>query len=195
MLLTRRGSNPQPPDHQSDAHPTEPPRPAEGCRKDCRFAKSKPHTSPEAAPYINPFTPELLKWIVPSLYLGMSFIANGVSVKNKNRMENGIDPDEIAHYESSHLDLHCLQRYLVWSAELKGLTECEVHFIIWGNNSACYGYIQRWLTIQRTISHICSRAKEPPQWLQWHIFFILVSGKLSITIARPPPPLVSINIL
>ena len=27
MLLTRRGSNPQPPDHQSDAHPTEPPSP------------------------------------------------------------------------------------------------------------------------------------------------------------------------
>ena len=28
MLPTRRGSNPQPPDLQSDAHPTEPPRPA-----------------------------------------------------------------------------------------------------------------------------------------------------------------------
>ena len=28
MLSTRRGSNPQPPDHQSDAHPTEPLRPA-----------------------------------------------------------------------------------------------------------------------------------------------------------------------
>ena len=28
MLRTRRGSNPQPPDHQSDAQPTEPPRPA-----------------------------------------------------------------------------------------------------------------------------------------------------------------------
>ena len=28
MLPIRRGSNPQPPDHQSDAHPTEPPRPA-----------------------------------------------------------------------------------------------------------------------------------------------------------------------
>ena len=28
MLPTRRGSNPQPPDHQSDAHPTEPPSPA-----------------------------------------------------------------------------------------------------------------------------------------------------------------------
>ena len=28
MLPTRRRSNPQPPNHQSDAHPTEPPRPA-----------------------------------------------------------------------------------------------------------------------------------------------------------------------
>ena len=28
ILPTRRGSNPQPPDHQSDAHQTEPPRPA-----------------------------------------------------------------------------------------------------------------------------------------------------------------------
>ena len=28
MLPTRRGSNPQPPDHQSDANPTEPPRAA-----------------------------------------------------------------------------------------------------------------------------------------------------------------------
>ena len=29
MLPTRRGSNPQPPDHQSDAHPTEPPKPVQ----------------------------------------------------------------------------------------------------------------------------------------------------------------------
>ena len=28
MLSTRRGSNPKPPDHQWDAHPTEPPKPA-----------------------------------------------------------------------------------------------------------------------------------------------------------------------
>ena len=28
MLPTRRGSNPRPPNHQSDAHPTKPPRPA-----------------------------------------------------------------------------------------------------------------------------------------------------------------------
>ena len=31
ILLTRWGLNPQPPDHQSDTHPTEPPRPAKLC--------------------------------------------------------------------------------------------------------------------------------------------------------------------
>ena len=29
-----------------------------------------------------------------------------------NRMANSVDPDETTHYESSHLDLHCLHRYL-----------------------------------------------------------------------------------
>ena len=35
---------------------------------------------------------------------------NEVSVKNRNRMANNVDPDEMAHYEPSHQDLHCLQR-------------------------------------------------------------------------------------
>ena len=39
----------------------------------------------------------------------------------KDRMENSVDPDAAAHYELSNLNLHCLQRYLVWSAGLKGL--------------------------------------------------------------------------
>ena len=34
-------------------------------------------------------------------------------------MANSVDPDEMAHYEPSHLDLHCLQRYLCWSAGMK----------------------------------------------------------------------------
>ena len=34
----------------------------------------------------------------------------GVSVKNKNWMANSVDPDEMAHYEPSHQDLHCLQK-------------------------------------------------------------------------------------
>ena len=35
-------------------------------------------------------------------------------------MANRVDPDEMAHYELSHQDLHCLQK-LFWSAGLKGL--------------------------------------------------------------------------
>ena len=36
-------------------------------------------------------------------------------------MANSVDPDETAHDEPSHPDLHCLHRF--WSAGLKGLTE------------------------------------------------------------------------
>ena len=32
-------------------------------------------------------------------------------------MANSVDPDEMAHYEPSHQDLHCLQRFLVFKAE------------------------------------------------------------------------------
>ena len=34
-------------------------------------------------------------------------------------MANSVDPDETAHYEPSHLDLHCLQKYLYWSIGMK----------------------------------------------------------------------------
>ena len=36
-------------------------------------------------------------------------------------MVNSVDPDEMARYEPSHLDLHCLHRYWLWSAGLKGV--------------------------------------------------------------------------
>ena len=39
----------------------------------------------------------------------------------KNRMTNNVDPDETAHDEPSHQDLHCLQKCLSWSTGLKGL--------------------------------------------------------------------------
>ena len=38
-------------------------------------------------------------------------------------MANSVDPDETAHYEPSHLDLHCLTCYWFWSAGLKVLTK------------------------------------------------------------------------
>ena len=37
-------------------------------------------------------------------------------------MANNVDPDEMARYEQSYLDLHCLHRNLCWSAGLKGIT-------------------------------------------------------------------------
>ena len=42
---------------------------------------------------------------------------------NNNRMANSVDPDEMACHELSHLDLHCLHRYLFRSAGLKGLRD------------------------------------------------------------------------
>ena len=36
-------------------------------------------------------------------------------------MAKSVDPDETAHYELSHLDLHCLQMYFSWSLGSSGL--------------------------------------------------------------------------
>ena len=36
-------------------------------------------------------------------------------------MANSVDPDEMAYYEPSHLDLHCLLRHRYWSAGMKRL--------------------------------------------------------------------------
>ena len=40
------------------------------------------------------------------------------SLKYKKR--DSVDPDEMAHYKLSHLDLHCLHRYEFWFARLIG---------------------------------------------------------------------------
>ena len=41
-------------------------------------------------------------------------------------MANSVDPDEMAHDEPSHLDLHFLQKNLCRSAGLKGLNLSEM---------------------------------------------------------------------
>ena len=38
-----------------------------------------------------------------------------------NSIANNEDPNETAHHELSHLDLHCLQRYLYWYIGMKRL--------------------------------------------------------------------------
>ena len=48
-------------------------------------------------------------------------LQTGMSVKIEKRMTNSVDPDEMAPYEPSYLDLHCLNSYPFWSTELKGL--------------------------------------------------------------------------
>ena len=47
-------------------------------------------------------------------------LKKGFQFKVKNRMASNVDPDEMAHHEPSHLDLHCLHKFLSWSAWLKG---------------------------------------------------------------------------
>ena len=65
-------------------------------------------------------------------------------------MANSVDPDEMAHYEPSHLDLHCLHRYLV-SVGMKGFMEihsCQIvqilelnqAFFIYINYTCLFGY-------------------------------------------------------
>ena len=71
--------------------------------------------------HIGPFIPEFLKWILSSLNLVRTNAPNrGLSHKSK-QISNSVDPDEMARYEPSHLDLHCLHMYLFWSPRLNGL--------------------------------------------------------------------------
>ena len=42
-------------------------------------------------------------------------------------MVNSADPDEMAHYEPSHLDLYCFQRSLFWYAGMKELITSRGH--------------------------------------------------------------------
>ena len=69
----------------------------------------------------NLFTLEFMKWTLPSLNLD-TFIVTNTDFSHKSTTEwQTVDPDGTAHYKPFHLDLHCLQGYLYWSAEMKGL--------------------------------------------------------------------------
>ena len=47
---------------------------------------------------LNPYTPKLLKWTIFE--------------SDQNRMANSVVPDVMAHYESSHQDVHSLQKFV-----------------------------------------------------------------------------------
>ena len=79
--------------------------------KPCLFAERLP---------LHPWVYEMDSFF--SLTMVTSISANSsFSQKPNNGMANRVDPDERARYEPSHLDLHCLQRYMYWSVEIKGL--------------------------------------------------------------------------
>ena len=59
----------------------------------------------------NPFNPEFEVDTSIIVYLHVLRCKLGFQSKIKNRMANSVYPDETAHYEPSHLDLHCLHRY------------------------------------------------------------------------------------
>ena len=44
-----------------------------------------------------------------SLTLDITILQNRDFRQVKTRLGNTVDPDEMVHYEPSHLDLHCLQ--------------------------------------------------------------------------------------
>ena len=46
-------------------------------------------------------------------------------------MANSVNPDEMAIYESSHLDIYCLQKYRFWSKGLKSLKKKERFFFFY----------------------------------------------------------------
>ena len=52
-------------------------------------------------------------------------------------MSNSVHPDETAHYEPSHQDVHCLHRYLLWSVGLKVLYR--------------YVYARRYIRVTRSL--------------------------------------------
>ena len=61
-----------------------------------------------------------LKWTCPSLTLDTAIVANRVLFLQN---ANSVDPDETAHNELFHLNLHCLLRYLYWPVGLNGFKE------------------------------------------------------------------------
>ena len=67
------------------------------------------------------FIPNFPRWSHPFFNLDTSTVANR-DIKNQEQTANSADPDETAHHEPSHLDLHCLNKSLFWSTVLKGFS-------------------------------------------------------------------------
>ena len=78
---------------------------------------------------------EFRKYTPPYLHLDTSTAAKRVTVVNKKKIAKSVGPDETAPYEPSHLDLHYLQKYLLWSLGLKGLRAVQIESKVGGGGS------------------------------------------------------------
>ena len=58
-------------------------------------------------------------------------------------MANSVDPDEMAHHESSHQTLHCLQYKLLWYAGFSWLNiSCDDIFTCAKNDAHALTHVQ-----------------------------------------------------
>ena len=64
---------------------------------------------------------------------GLRFASN----EYPQHMANSVDFDEMARNEPSHLDLHWLQRYLYWSAGMKGKIKISICLTLLLLNMTC----------------------------------------------------------
>ena len=71
----------------------------------------------------NPFTPEFQRRTLPFVTLDTSIDAKSGFSQIINRMADSVDPDETAHNEPSHQDLHCFQWCLCWYVVMKGFNQ------------------------------------------------------------------------
>ena len=94
-------------------------------------------------------------------------------------MANSVDPDETARYEPSHLDLRCLQRYLVWCAGFKGFRELDTlgkhptptPSTIFAKGDISYDFLFALLHNKSTEKGSTSKEKNVLPWKQMLLFF------------------------
>ena len=91
------------------------------------------------------FKLEFLKQIL--LNLDRSIIANKGWTKFSNKLTNSVDPDET----SQHLDRHCLQTYLPWFTELKGLRLRWLNYAYWKQFAFLVIFPVQFPVVNRTI--------------------------------------------
>ena len=86
---------------------------------------------------------------------------HGTFASPNHPQANSVDPGDMAHYEPSHQDLHCLHRYLVWSEGLKEFNTDYYTFLHISNRNWWQPFVSKdWSLCPRTNPSIRSAAVE-----------------------------------